>query len=247
MAEDKIPLTELQKKASEGDVDAQKALGLLYELGLAHGKAEEPDFARAKGYWEAAAKKGDPLAMFTLGSLAERGEGDTPPDPATATHWYNKAKAAGFVAPRDKLAQLKQQGGPTAGSLIAKERGTKGRSILVVDGSKANRLVARSVLEGLGCTVSEASDGPSAMEKLSQDWNFSLILTEIKLPGQKPMEFIEKIRKSKELFHLPIVVMTDEKRAEVIKQAKEFGLRGWLLKPLDAQAITATARKILKI
>jgi TPR repeat protein len=83
--------SELEDRATRGDVDAQWRLGLSYYRGI--GTPENPE---AGFEWlTRAAEKGNPTAASILGSVYQRGLG-TPVDHGKAVMWFQKGADAGI-------------------------------------------------------------------------------------------------------------------------------------------------------
>ena len=77
--------------AVHGDITSMRNLGDLYVRGEG---MEQPDFAKAREWYEKAVAKGDPDSMFRLGLLYENGQGVVQ-DNARAREWFEKAAAEG--------------------------------------------------------------------------------------------------------------------------------------------------------
>ena len=89
------PISEVQKAAEQGDVDAQSLLGAMYALG----KGVAQDDKQAVAWTRKAAEQGDALAQCLLGLMYEDGNGVAQDDKQAAA-WYRKAAEQG-----DALAQ----------------------------------------------------------------------------------------------------------------------------------------------
>ncbi|MCC6622830.1 MAG: sel1 repeat family protein [Deltaproteobacteria bacterium] len=76
--------------ASEGHVDAQLVVADMY----LRGQGIEQDAAEAAHWYEAAAERQSPAALFALGQMYMRGDG-VPRDPETARRYYARAHQAG--------------------------------------------------------------------------------------------------------------------------------------------------------
>jgi TPR repeat protein len=88
--------------ASDGEAKAFTNLGTLMVRGQV---TDKPDPAAAQLLWLAAAARGEPVAMFDLGAMYERGIGVTA-DLAIAKKWYALAAAKGHAQARDALKRL---------------------------------------------------------------------------------------------------------------------------------------------
>lgn len=69
--------------------------------------------------------------------------------------------------------------------------------VLVVDDEAYIREVTRRTLEAEGYDVSEASNGPEAIELLSQGTRYDLLLADLNMPEMFGAEMVRRIRKSR--------------------------------------------------
>ena len=86
-------ISDLRRKAEQGDAETQNNLGMLYYEG--HGVTQ--DYVMARQWWEQAAAQGNAAAQFNLGVLYKKGQG-VPQNNATARKWFEKAAAQGYEA-----------------------------------------------------------------------------------------------------------------------------------------------------
>lgn len=109
--------------------------------------------------------------------------------------------------------------------------------VLVCDDDSALRFVVKRWLTTtLGCVVSESGDGVQALEALDHQ-NFDLLVLDLEMPRLSGMEVVEAIRESGHCADLPIVVLSNERRQEIVKQVMDLGVSDYLLKPLRATVI----------
>jgi len=94
-------------------------------------------------------------------------------------------------------------------------------TILVVDDDATTRLLMRKMLERDGCTVVEAVNGRSALEKL-EDTMPHLILLDLMMPEMDGFEFLAAIQGVEKWNSIPVVVVT----AKDISPAEQERLRG---------------------
>ena len=91
--------------AGRGDVEAQAALGAMFE----DGRGGAPDYDRAVSWYRLAADGGDAFAAYRLGLLYEKGLG-VRRDVDEAANLYRRAAAAGSEPAAFRLGQLYEQG-----------------------------------------------------------------------------------------------------------------------------------------
>jgi len=83
---------DLQTKAEEGDINAERELGYRYSSG----KDVAQDYAEAAKWYRRAAEKGDSGAQVWLGRAYAYGDG-VPQDDVKAVEWYYKSAKHGNV------------------------------------------------------------------------------------------------------------------------------------------------------
>jgi len=104
--------------------------------------------------------------------------------------------------------------------------------ILLVDDEQAALALIRVVLTRASYQVSSCSDPDEALRHL-RDGDFGCVITDAVMPGKTGFDFVKEIRKSKDLEHLPVIMLTRKRNREDFKQALEAGVTDYLLKPID--------------
>lgn len=102
------------------------------------------------------------------------------------------------------------------------------QTILIVDDSPTDRLLAGTVLEQqLGCRVLYAASGQEALDLLQQH-TLSAVLTDLLMPGIDGLQLVETIRRQSP--HLPIVLMTGQGSEEMAIRALVRGAASYVPK-----------------
>jgi len=104
------------------------------------------------------------------------------------------------------------------------------RRILVVDDSEATCRQLSQLLARPERQIKVAHDGTAALEWLV-DGNFSLVLTDLRLPGFDGLELIREIRRRS--LPLTVVVMTGHASVASAVEAMKLGAYDYLTKPID--------------
>lgn len=114
--------------------------------------------------------------------------------------------------------------------------------ILLVEDIELNVIVARSVLEKLGCSVEVAMTGADALAMFDPQ-EFDLVLLDIQLPDVTGLDVSREIhRRYQDVTLPPLVALT----ANVLKDKKEYleaGMDDVLSKPLAVPALTTIIKK----
>jgi two-component system chemotaxis response regulator CheY len=210
----KQSIDELRIKADSGDLEAQSALGLLYELGL----EVKPDPKEAAKYWGMAAKSGDPVAQLSLANIISKQFDDTDEHRAMAQVLFKKAEEQGFVR-EDKAQRLLQRANG------------KSLKVLVIDDSETSRTPLKKYIEADGCEVIEAESGNDALAILKKEPEIRMVFSDLSMPGMDGLELIKEIRSSQDFKAMPVVVVTTQNQDHLVLKAKEIGIQGWIVKP----------------
>ena len=128
-------------------------------------------------------------------------------------------------------------------------RDLRGLKVLVVDDSATSRGILRDILESFSFEVNLAPSGEEALEEIEcaeQNQPFELVLMDWKMPGMDGLETSRRIKTHKALNKIPaIVIVTAYGREEIIRQADEIGLEGFLHKPVSASMLFDTIMQAL--
>lgn len=103
---------------------------------------------------------------------------------------------------------------------------------LVVDDSKAIRMILGRTLGQLGYEVLEAANGREALERLeSENSDVKLVLADWNMPEMNGLELLKKLRQNPALSSLAVVMVTTETEIEQIAEAIEAGANEYVMKP----------------
>ncbi len=72
-----------------------------------------------------------------------------------------------------------------------------------------------------------------------------MIITDINMPRLDGFGLIEKLRSSALHAERPILVLTTESSDEKKQRARNAGATGWIVKPFDADKLTAALRRVI--
>lgn len=110
--------------------------------------------------------------------------------------------------------------------------------ILVVEDNEVNRIVARRMLEALGCIVHTANDGFEALERLDAGSVYALVFMDIQMPGIDGYETTRRIRSMKGR-RVPIVALTANALPEHRAASLAAGMDDHVAKPVRRDVLAA--------
>jgi two-component system chemotaxis response regulator CheY len=119
------------------------------------------------------------------------------------------------------------------------------KQILVVDDSESIREVLAFSLKNEGYEVLVAQDGMDALQYFDGR-TIDLLLTDYHMPNLNGLELILKVRSMENYKFIPILVLTTENQIDMVKEARESGATGWLMKPFNTQKLLQTLHKVIR-
>lgn len=108
---------------------------------------------------------------------------------------------------------------------------------LVVDDSKAMRMIVGRTLKGLGFEVIEACHGLDALERLKESGGIELALVDWNMPEMNGYEFICAVRADTAYNSMPLVMVTTEAEMSQVVKAIEAGANEYIMKPFTRETI----------
>ncbi|MBS0545474.1 MAG: chemotaxis response regulator CheY [Proteobacteria bacterium] len=117
---------------------------------------------------------------------------------------------------------------------------------LVVDDFSTMRRIVRNLLKELGyANVDEAEDGVVALQKLNAA-PFDFVVTDWNMPNMDGLTLLQTIRRTPQLKHLPVLMITAEAKKENIIAAAQAGASGYIVKPFTAATLAEKLDKIFE-
>ena len=108
---------------------------------------------------------------------------------------------------------------------------------LVVDDSKALRMLMRNILKGLGFEIFEAGHGKEALDRLAAIGNVDLALVDWNMPEMNGLDFVKALRSDVTRDDIKIIMVTTETEMPRMVAALEAGANEYLMKPFTRDAL----------
>lgn len=121
----------------------------------------------------------------------------------------------------------------------------KGRTILIIDDEEAMRIACRAVLEEVGFTVIEASNGSDGLAKAIEIMP-DLVLCDIEMPGKNGFEVLELFRANTATNAVPFVFLTGKSARSMVRKGMDLGADDFLTKPFTATELLSTVKSRLQ-
>lgn len=109
---------------------------------------------------------------------------------------------------------------------------------IVVDDSKAVRMILSRILTSLSYEVDEAANGFQAWEKLSANCDgFGLALVDWNMPGVNGFQLLQQIRSDARFTSLVVIMVTTETEYAHVAAALEAGANEYVMKPFTREIL----------
>ena len=109
---------------------------------------------------------------------------------------------------------------------------------LVVDDSRAVRMILAKTLKELGFEVREAANGREALEVIEAEKTaVTLVLADWNMPEINGLELLKRLRHNPELSSLVVVMVTTETELDQMAAALEAGANEYVMKPFTKEIL----------
>jgi two-component system chemotaxis response regulator CheY len=114
--------------------------------------------------------------------------------------------------------------------------------VLIVDDSSLARRTVRQLLEEMGHTVEEATDGPQALERYYLN-RHDLVILDMVMNGMYGLDVLAKMRELNP--DARVIVATADIQKSTLDQARAAGAAAFINKPLNRQELTRLVGVVL--
>lgn len=113
---------------------------------------------------------------------------------------------------------------------------------MVIDDSRAMRLILSGIMSELGYEVETAVNGKDALEKVSQSPAWTVFLVDWNMPEMTGLEFVQEVRKDARFAGTPLMMVTTETEMNQMVRALEAGANEYVMKPFTKEMIEEKLR-----
>lgn len=108
---------------------------------------------------------------------------------------------------------------------------------IVVDDSRATRMILKRALVAQGFDVVEAGDGKQALDELEKTGPLDLALVDWNMPVMTGYELIQAVRSQKGMDAMAIMMVTTESELSQVQKALDAGANEYVMKPFTDQIL----------
>ncbi|HND52165.1 MAG TPA: response regulator [Pirellulaceae bacterium] len=110
---------------------------------------------------------------------------------------------------------------------------------LVIDDSRAVRMLIGRILREQGFQVCEAGHGQDGLQKLRENPDIGLVLVDWNMPVMDGLEFIQAVRRDRTWDGVRLVMVTTETESEQVQRAISAGANEYVMKPFTPEVLVA--------
>jgi adenylate cyclase len=118
--------------------------------------------------------------------------------------------------------------------------------ILVVDDSRAQRLLVMPALRQEGWEVLEADDGRHALEVLRNAGDVDLVISDVEMPHMDGFALCATLKGTPGTAHVPVILLTHLDGNDAIARGFDAGANDYLAKPVVLPELVSRARPLLE-
>ncbi len=233
----------LRVKVKQGKDSALRLVTEVEDTGA--GIAAE-DLAKVFDYFEqvgnsAAAERGTGLGLAISREFVRLMGGDI-----KVSSELNKGSVFRFEIDAREVVDQQVKSKSPARRLIGLKPGQPAFRILVVDDKEENRQFLREMLQTIGFTTREATNGLEAI-KVFEEWQPDLILMDVRMPVMSGYEAIHQIKATEKGRRTPIIAVSASVLDDSREKARETGADDFIPKPYKQDELFEKIGALLRV
>ena len=132
------------------------------------------------------------------------------------------------------------------GGLLHAEGAAVSLVVLVADDAVISRRKVTAILKHLGCRTVEAADGREAVDLVHRE-RPNLLVLDVHMPAMNGIQVLEALREDPAAADMPIVMLTGEADASVVRDALARGARDYIRKDSTPAAMQERLNKHVQL
>ena len=116
--------------------------------------------------------------------------------------------------------------------------------IIAVDDSASMRQMVTFTLKKSGYQVDDAQDGQAALQ-LAKQQQYDVVITDVNMPVMDGITLLQQLRQREDYQYTPVLMLTTETNPDLQAQAREYGVKAWLNKPLRPPVLQGAINKLI--
>jgi signal transduction histidine kinase/DNA-binding response OmpR family regulator len=122
------------------------------------------------------------------------------------------------------------------------------QKILMVDDQEINLILVEKTLRDIPAQKIRASSGEEAIDILTRDADFDLIIMDVQMSGLNGFDTVKIIKESPQLAGIPVIFLTAYyNQSDYIEQGYKLGAFDYIIKPFDKHTLVGKVRLYLTL
>ncbi len=127
--------------------------------------------------------------------------------------------------------------------IYQRKQGMKSLKILLAEDNPVNQEVISEVLQRAGHSVQLVADGEKALDALSSETHFDLVLLDMNMPEVSGLDVLKEFRFVDTSGNTPVVMLSADAMPDTIRQCREAGANDYLTKPVEIAHLLQTVTR----
>ncbi len=118
--------------------------------------------------------------------------------------------------------------------------------ILLVEDEPTNRAILATHLRQAGYTVDEAFDGQAALEMLTANTQYAIVVTDRRMPRMDGLQLFANMKMHKALDQIPVIMQTAATAPEEVVEGIKAGVYYYLAKPYQEETLLTLVKAAIR-
>lgn len=119
------------------------------------------------------------------------------------------------------------------------------KKILCIEDSTTTQKIILHTLSQSGYFVDLANNGAEGLDELRKD-NYDLVLLDLIMPKVNGFHVLRELHRDGEFAHIPVIVISSDKRKACIDEVLRLGAKKFLAKPFSQEDLQNAVSEVLK-
>lgn len=122
------------------------------------------------------------------------------------------------------------------------------KKVIVVDDSRVVRQQVRAALAELPIEIVEAADGQEGEANIrAAGAEAALVICDVNMPLVSGILLLRNLKADATTRDVPVLMLTTEGHPDLVREARQLGAVGWLVKPFKPNLLVEAVKKLAKL
>lgn len=121
------------------------------------------------------------------------------------------------------------------------------KKVIVIDDSRVVRQQVRAALAELPIEILEAADGQEGEATIRAAGEVALVVCDVNMPLVSGIMLLRNLKSDEATRGVPVLMLTTEGHPDLVREARQLGAVGWLVKPFKPNLLVEAVKKLAKL